>query len=104
MASYGFLLSGGAYTTLNVPGAMQTQARGINDFGQISGMYATNFSSSFPRHGFLFSSGQYSSLDVPGSIETIAEKLNNPGQIVGAYTVCVAKIIDANRADPDQLL
>jgi hypothetical protein len=35
----GFLLSGGSYTTLNVPSSMWTEAFGINNAGQVVGSY-----------------------------------------------------------------
>jgi hypothetical protein len=80
----GFLLDNGRYTTLQVPGATETVAYGINDStGQIVGYYsdpAGNF------HGFLFDQGSYSTLDVPGSKWTYANGINASGQIVGSYT------------------
>lgn len=36
---HGFLLSGGVYTPIDVPGAIAATARGINDAGQIVGDY-----------------------------------------------------------------
>ena len=36
--AYGYLLSDGTFTTINVPGSMFTIANGINDLGQIVGV------------------------------------------------------------------
>jgi hypothetical protein len=49
---HGFLLDHGVYTTLDVPGSYETYAaHGINDSGQIVGLYL-GFGGS-GRHGFL---------------------------------------------------
>jgi uncharacterized membrane protein len=40
--SHGFLLDQGSYTTLDVPGSINTYANGINDSGQIVGGYYTD--------------------------------------------------------------
>jgi probable HAF family extracellular repeat protein len=49
--AHGFLDSGGSFTTIDVPGATQTCAYGINDLGQIVG----SFTDSAGTHGFLAS-------------------------------------------------
>lgn len=49
---HGFLLSGGAFTALDVPGSAATVAFGINDLGNIVGAYQD---SSFRIHGYLMS-------------------------------------------------
>ena len=79
---FGFVLSGGSYTTLGVPGAIETtRANGINDAGQIVGEYVD---AGGREHGFLRSGGSYSTLDVPGATETTrASGINDAGQIVG---------------------
>jgi probable HAF family extracellular repeat protein len=78
---HGFLLSGGSYTTLDVPGASATYAQGINDAGQVVGWY-TN---ALGTHGFLLSGGSYTTLDVPGASATYAQGINDAGQVVGWY-------------------
>jgi uncharacterized membrane protein len=40
--THGFLESGGTYTTLDAPSAINTSAQGINSAGQIVGFYGTN--------------------------------------------------------------
>src|SRR6266545_3274488 len=47
---HGFLLSGGSYTTLDVPGSTATAATGINASDQIVGIYQAGSSR---NHGFL---------------------------------------------------
>jgi|SRR5665213_1018341 len=81
---YGFLYSGGTYTTLSGPN--YPEAFGINSAGQIVGYY-------FPagvRSGFLYSGGTYTTLSYPlaanyTSNYTSAWGINDEGQIVGIY-------------------
>jgi probable HAF family extracellular repeat protein len=77
---HGFLLSDGVYTTIDPPGSTYTQAWGINDSGQISGLY--NDSASY-THGFLLSGGEFTTLDFPKAVATLATGINNNGDIVG---------------------
>jgi uncharacterized membrane protein len=49
--THGFLASGGSFTTIDVPGATQTCAYGINDLGHIVG----SFTDSAGTHSFLAS-------------------------------------------------
>jgi probable HAF family extracellular repeat protein len=53
----------GKFTTISPPGAMSTQANGINDKGQIVGTY---IDSADVQHGFLLSGTTYTTLDVTG--------------------------------------
>ena len=76
-----FLLSGGAYTRIAVPGVASTFAGGINDSGQIVGQYSANN----VGHGFVLSGSSYTTLDVPGAIYTFPHGINDSGQIVGHY-------------------
>jgi probable HAF family extracellular repeat protein len=48
---HGFLLSGGSFSTINVPNSYGAQARGINNAGQIVGFYRDDNG----EHGFLLS-------------------------------------------------
>src|SRR5438445_7880350 len=66
-----FLLSGGNYTTLNLPGPPS----GINGSGQIVG--------STGNLGYLYSGGSYTTIDVgPVSGGTAASGINDSGQVV----------------------
>jgi probable HAF family extracellular repeat protein len=79
---HGFLLSGGNYTSFDVPGAFGTFARGINASGQIVGGY---LDAGHMYHGFLLSGGNYTTFDVPGGNNAFAHAINASGQIVGSY-------------------
>ena len=73
------------YTTLDLPGATDTQALGINNAGQIVGAFEAG-GLQVPSHGFLLSGGAYTQLDVPGTVSgTVASGINASGQIVGTW-------------------
>ena len=88
-ATRGFLLKRGRLTTVHVPGAMSSQAQGINNRGQIVGVYSNDSRAvSAPdatRRGFLLDRGRYLRLDVPGARDTNAFDINDRGQVVGQY-------------------
>src|SRR5262249_4245487 len=72
----------GSFTTIDVPGASFTQAYGINDAGQIVGV----FSSATGGGGFLDTAGSFTTINVPGAGGgTSANGINNLGQIVGSF-------------------
>lgn len=82
--SAGFVLDGGRYRTLEVPGSLAaTEPTGINDRGEIVGYYGdanlTQQAFRRDRHG------RYTSIRVPGAAITAALRINDRGQIVGAY-------------------
>jgi len=77
-----FTLSGGVFTTYQIPGAFRTVLGDINDQGDFVGYYETNS----VDHGFLqHGSDAPLTIDVPGSIYTVAFGINSPGDIVGGY-------------------
>ena len=80
---HGFLLSEGVYTTLDFPDAAFTVAEGINNEGQIAGLY---FDTSGNEHGFVLSKkGVYTTIDIPDSAATAVFSINVKGEIVGFY-------------------
>jgi len=77
----GFLYSGGIFSQLAYPGATDTEANGINDSGEIVGLYIV-----LPNeHGFLYSGGIFTTIDYPGAIWTQLWGVNNVGEVVGTY-------------------
>jgi hypothetical protein len=80
-SNHGSLLSGGAYSTLDIPGSTYTQPNGINDSGQIVGYYV----STGLFHGFVLIAVGYSTLDFPDSTFTRAYGVNDADLIVGNY-------------------
>jgi uncharacterized membrane protein len=72
----------GAYSSFSFPGAIFTQALGINNAGSIVGLY---IDSKNQYHGFLKTGDSFTSIDVYGASYTDAWKINDSGQIVGRY-------------------
>ncbi|NNE68701.1 MAG: hypothetical protein HKN33_19215, partial [Pyrinomonadaceae bacterium] len=72
----------GTLTVIGFPGATVTQANGINDNGEIVGLYLLGG----PPQAYLRTKdGTYSNVDFPGSISSQAWGINSRGQIVGQY-------------------
>jgi probable HAF family extracellular repeat protein len=68
-----------SFITIDVPGANDTFASGINDNGQIVGGF---LDANENYHGFLVTGGSLTTFNVPG-LPTVAYGINNSGQIVG---------------------
>lgn len=81
---HGWELSGGKFSTIDVPfaGATATGANGINDSGEIAGGYD---GSGVTQYGFTLIGGTYTSFAYPGAVATYAWSLNNHGDIVGYW-------------------
>ena len=82
-------------TTINYPGATSTQARGINNPGEVVGTYVctspctnpiTGEVSTAGTHGFLLQGRIFTRIDVPGASATIPRGIGEQGIIVGQYT------------------
>ena len=58
-----FLLDRGRFTRIDVPGATLTVAHGVNDRGQVVGVY---LDAGGRGHGFLWEKGRFTTIDVPG--------------------------------------
>lgn len=107
--SHGFLLSGGQFTTIDVPGTLvgvtgtlPTVARGISPSGDIVGNFtapynppaSTSVGFDSPAYcpaagsvacikGFLYSHGQFSAVLVPGHPGAIPQRITPDGDIYG---------------------
>jgi probable HAF family extracellular repeat protein len=84
-----FLLAGGRYTTIRVPGARtHAYANGINDRGQIAGGFDNPSSDGPDGRGHamvLRRDGSLLRFDVRGAVATLANKINDRGQVVGGF-------------------
>jgi hypothetical protein len=91
---HGFLLSGGAFTGLDVPGALATLPMDLNDAGQIVGLWVD---ATMGLHSFLYEEGVFREVAVPfpEALVTDIEGINQQGLLVGSYLV-------PNPADPTQ--
>jgi len=84
---HGFLLSGGIYTTVDVPGFGATYPFGINNHGEIVGFTSSTFGGGSPQ-GFTLINGTYTSFNDPAAVTTsgtYAEGIDDSGQVVGFY-------------------
>jgi probable HAF family extracellular repeat protein len=68
-----------SFTTINVPGTVQTVPEGINNGGQIAGL------TDVPIVSFFYSGGNFTKFSYPGGTQTDAHGINNSGKIVGEY-------------------
>jgi uncharacterized membrane protein len=88
---HGFLMSGGVYTSLNVPAGGQTEALAINRLGQVVGTYEVP--NGDDRCGFMYWKGTYTSLryatcpsfDDADPTGYVPYGINDAGNIVGTY-------------------
>ena len=71
------------FTTLEVPGAVGTHALGLNDAGQIVGVF---FDSAGTSHPFVYTPGSgFAPLLIAGIVNGQARGINNTGQITGSF-------------------
>ena len=78
----GFSFARGKFRTIDFPGAIVTEALGLNDGGVVVGWYEIGPS----VYGFAFDVGRYRSFQYPGSLYTFAYGINLSGQSVGGYS------------------
>ena len=77
-ADNSFTYAKGKFTTISFPKANATQAYGINDKGDVVGLY---IDSAGAQHGFSKVGSKYTSIDVSGDSSAEAWGINNKGQI-----------------------
>src|SRR3990172_1130518 len=70
-----------SFTTIDVPGAIFSDAFGISAQGDIVGQFGDGTG----QHGFLLRQGSFTTIDVPGATGTSAAGINPQGDIVGVY-------------------
>jgi len=81
---HGFVYRRGRFTAVNVAGATATEVLGINDYGDIVGVYQLSGPLNF--HGFLRHNGKFVTIDSPrAQFGTTAFAINRAGTIVGSY-------------------
>jgi uncharacterized membrane protein len=69
------------FLSIDVPGSIVTQARDINDHGQIVGVFFDGLT----LRGFLYDGNEFTFVHAPGAISTNLFGINNLGEIVGSY-------------------
>jgi uncharacterized membrane protein len=85
--SHGFLFSKGVLTTLDFPGASQTQALGINESGTVVGSWDLLDADGnlLAEHGFTWKNGAFTEVNFPGSADTAVLGINARGDLVGSW-------------------
>ena len=69
------------YSAIDFPGAVLTNAQGINAGGEIVGSY-NDAGTPSKTHGYVLSGGQFRSIDFPGARVTNARGIGPRGDIV----------------------
>ncbi|NET44747.1 hypothetical protein [Okeania sp. SIO2B3] len=82
--SNGYFLNGGIFETINFLDADETMINGINDSGEIIGLWG-NDPTFLENSFFRDADGNFSEINFPTATATRVEDINNLGQIVGSY-------------------
>jgi probable HAF family extracellular repeat protein len=78
-----FLLSKSRYTLFRVPGSGFTEARGINDRGDIVGFWMDEQGS---IHGYVLTTKTFTEITLPIASTVAVNAINNSREIVGGFT------------------
>jgi hypothetical protein len=79
----GFLRdSRGRFTTIRKPGAVRTQAYGVNDRGEVVGDYLLPDGS---NHGYRWRNGRFTTINGPGGADAALTGINDRGDVIGVY-------------------
>jgi hypothetical protein len=80
--THGFSKSGDHYQTIDVPGANYTFLQGINNQGDVCGIYHVGE----VRHGFVLTrNGNLITIDVPGAVNSYLAGISENGNVAGYY-------------------
>jgi hypothetical protein len=79
----------GSFTSINAPGAINTNPNSISDTGIVVGWYvsaseAVPFAPD-PSHGFVLANGVYKTISYPNAFRTSLNDINSAGVIVGSW-------------------
>jgi hypothetical protein len=88
--THGFFLSGGTFTTFDVPGATSTDLLAINNPGDFTGTF-TDSSGNNPA--FVSVGGTLTSFSIPGSLQTLAYDINDSKRLVVGYYIDASGIL-----------
>jgi uncharacterized membrane protein len=83
---HGFVVHSGGFQTIDVLGKSDTVIEGINDFGDMVGVFLNDSNQAFAT-SFLLHKGKFTKFSFPGADPgtTGAMSINNSGVIVGTY-------------------
>lgn len=85
--SHGYLLRKGVLTILDFPGASDTVAWGINNFGTVVGWWDILDAEGnvLISHGYIWKNGNFTQVDLPGAGNTFIDGINDWGDLVGLW-------------------
>jgi probable HAF family extracellular repeat protein len=85
---HGFLLKDGIYSAVEPARGIPCMANGINNAGQVAGVYFTgpHPSAASTSHGFLLQNGAYTPIDKSVSGQTRIARINDKSQVLGTWT------------------
>jgi hypothetical protein len=77
-----------AYASIDYPGAGVTQARGVNNQGQVVGSYGDSQAAIYAEpgtrlHGFLLDRGTFENIDVSDTVGTHPQAISESGSVAG---------------------
>ena len=76
----------GHYTIVDIPGAIFTEIRGINNKRITVGRYFNDEPPWYPDHGFIRKrNGEFVTIDYPGAFATFVNAINEHGDLAGIY-------------------
>jgi uncharacterized membrane protein len=98
--THGFFLSGGTFTTFDVPGALSSLVLGINNPADFTGTFSND---NVIFQAFVNRGGTLTSFSVPAAVQTLAYQINDSKRLVVGYYVDGSGILhgyyrDANGA------
>jgi hypothetical protein len=79
----GFVRDAAGFTVVEVPGAAETQAIGVDVTGRVVGDFVDTAG---VEHGFVLADGTVSVVDHPGATSTAATGINADGDVVGYWS------------------
>ena len=82
---HGILWSQGQVTPITIPGAINTEPRGIGEDGTIVGTYSKLVGGIEKRFAFVLRKGVVTTIGVPGVLNNEASGINRRGMIAGGY-------------------
>lgn len=82
-----FTYKNGAFQTIDILGAIQVWALGINDSSIVVGYDSQCSLTSCFLQGFVLRNGKVITISYPGALSTAVDGINNLGQLVGSYTL-----------------
>jgi hypothetical protein len=99
--SHGFFLSGGTFTTYDIPGALSTDVLGINNPGDFTGTFSND---NVTQQAFVNIGGTLTLFSVPAATNTLAYMINDSKRLVVGYYIDASGILHGYYRDANGTL